>query len=53
MPEHAHICEDWAEERWDILRRASELERRVHAKEGFRSLDDEGEVNLEDMAFHR
>ena len=53
MPEHAHICEDWAEERWDILRRASELERRVRAKEGFRSLDDEGEVELEDMVFHR
>ena len=52
MPEHAHICEDWAEERWDIIRRAHEIERRLRAKEGFRSLNDEGEKNIDEMSFH-
>ena len=53
MPEQAHICEDWAEERWDIVRRATEKERLIRDKEGFRNLDDESELPLEEQAFHR
>jgi len=53
MPEHAHICEDWSEERWDIVRRSKERERLIRDKEGFRNLDDESELPLEQQSFHR
>jgi hypothetical protein len=50
QPRHAAICEEWAQSRWDIIRDAREYEVKLRAKEGFRSLDDEGEENVN---FHR